>query len=325
MENRIYKAELRIIPEHLEYFKDYYIPDMQALHANMPAENPFQEISDLVLSENPGIRLTEPEYNTILYLDGEYGEKDVKFQFCDAVTGMGKNTSQYQFRSVPAFLALCISHRGPYGEMAPAFEFAADWMAANGYFQIGCPRTSAIDGYWNKDTEEEYHTEIQIPVRAIGQPLKLPECRVEKLFYLEAELHPDIHVGDVGRGYLLVCPIKGGFFFGDKLKGEILDFGADWNLMYANDLDIVDTRYLLKTHDGAIISLTTNGRCIQTRDQLALEEQGVFVDPETYYFRQHLFFETGSEKYQWLNGAIAFAILGCKPSGEVCYNAYMVL
>ena len=66
MENRIYKAELRIIPQHLEYFKDYYIPDMQALHENMPTENPFQEISDLVLSENPDICLTEPEYNTIL-------------------------------------------------------------------------------------------------------------------------------------------------------------------------------------------------------------------------------------------------------------------
>ena len=152
----------------------------------------------------------------------------------------------------------------------------------------------------------------------------LPPVEVEKLFYLEAELHPDIHVGDVGRGNLVICPIKGGYFKGEKLSGEILDFGADWNLMYANGLDIIDTRYLLKTDDGAIISLTTNGRCIETPEQMKMEERGEFIDPKTYYFRQHLFFETGLEKYKWLNGIIAFAILGFRPTGEICYNAYMV-
>ena len=42
------------------------------------------------------------------------------------------------------------------------------------------------------------------------------------------------------------------------------------------------------------------------------------------YYRQHLFFETGAEKYKWLNGITAFAVIGMKPTGEICYNAYMV-
>ena len=157
-----------------------------------------------------------------------------------------------------------------------------------------------------------------------SEPMDLPPVEVEKLFYLEAELHPDINVGDVGRGELLICPIKGGYFKGEKLNGEILDFGADWNLMYANGLDIIDTRYLLKTDDGAIISLTTNGRCIETPEQMEMESRGEFLDPATYYFRQHLFFETGAEKYKWMNGIIAFAVIGFKTTGEICYNAYMV-
>jgi len=325
MSDSQYRVELRSIPEHVEYFKDFYTEDMQTIYQKLPVENPFQELSDLVLMENPDISLTEPEYNTILFVDGEYGETRVKFQFCDAVTGAGKKSPDYAFRTVPEFQAVCVLHKGAYRDIGKAFEFASKWIVENGYFQIGQPRSSSIDGYWNKDAEADFLTEIQIPVRPVGTPLELPACRVEKLFYLEAVLHPDIHVGDVGRGDLLICPIKGGFFLGDKLKGEILDFGADWNLMYTNDLDIVDTRYLLKTHDGAVISLTTNGRCIQTREQLDLEERGVFVDPGTYYFRQHLFFETGSKKYQWLNGVIAFAIIGCKPTGEICYNAYMLL
>ncbi len=121
------------------------------------------------------------------------------------------------------------------------------------------------------------------------KPLELPELKIEKLFYLEAELHPDINVGDVGRGELIVCPIKGGYFEGDKLKGKNLDFGADWNLLYHNKLGIIDTRYLLKTDDGAVISLTTNGRCLMTEEQAVASENGKFVDPNSYYFRQYLF------------------------------------
>lgn len=156
------------------------------------------------------------------------------------------------------------------------------------------------------------------------EQFELPPVELEKLFYLEAKLHPDIIIGDVGRGNLIVCPIKGGFFKGEKLSGEILDFGADWNLMYSNYLNVVDTRYLLKTDDGAIISLTTNGRAAIEPEMDAAIERGEYVDPKSYYFRQHLFFETGAEKYKWMNGIIAFAVIGCMPTGEICYNAYMV-
>ncbi len=72
------------------------------------------------------------------------------------------------------------------------------------------------------------------------------------------------------------------------------------------------------------ISLTTNGRAIIEPEIDKAIERGEFVDPERYYFRQHLFFETGSPKYVWLNGIISFAILGIKQTGEICYNAYMV-
>ena len=33
----------------------------------------------------------------------------------------------------------------------------------NGYTIAGAPRESYIDGIWNKDSEEEWLTEIQIP------------------------------------------------------------------------------------------------------------------------------------------------------------------
>ncbi len=158
----------------------------------------------------------------------------------------------------------------------------------------------------------------------IENRMKLPEAELEHLFYIEVKLHKEIGVGDVGRGNLVVCPIAGGRFEGEKLSGDVLDFGADWNLMYPNYLNCVDTRYLLKTDDGAVVSLTTIGRAVIKPEQDDAMERGEYVDPADYYFRQHLLFETGDERYQWLNGACCFGVLGVKDERTIVYDAYMV-
>jgi hypothetical protein len=155
-------------------------------------------------------------------------------------------------------------------------------------------------------------------------PLEIPELKIEKLFYLEAKCAPIIPIGDVGKAELNIYPILGGYFEGEKLRGEIMNFGADWNYMDKDRVDVMDTRYLLITDDGAYISISTNGRYLNSIEQDQALDRGEFVDPNKYYFRQHLFFETGAEKYKWLNGIIAFAVMGIKETGEICYNAYMV-
>jgi hypothetical protein len=50
------------------------------------------------------------------------------------------------------------------------------------------------------------------------------------------------------------------------------------------------------------------------------------VGPSLYYFRQHLFFETAAEKYEWINGTMAFGIVISKFKGGpgVIYDAYIV-
>jgi hypothetical protein len=155
-------------------------------------------------------------------------------------------------------------------------------------------------------------------------PLEIPALTFEKLFYLEATCAPIIPIGDVGKGDLNIYPVLGGYFEGDKLRGEIVSLGADWNYMYHDRVDVMDTRYLLKTDDGAYISISTNGRYLNSLEQDQALDRGEFVDPQKYYFRQHLFFETGVEKYRWLNGVIAVAVMGIKSTGEICYDAYML-
>lgn len=156
-------------------------------------------------------------------------------------------------------------------------------------------------------------------------PMNLPPAELEKLFYIEVTCGPEIPIGNVGKGELNIYPIASGHFEGEKLSGEVMNLGADWNyFQHIDGIDVISTRYLLRTDDGAYISLSTNGRCIETPEQMERELRNEYIDPATYYFRQHLFFETGAEKYKWLNGIVAVAVIGFKPTGEVCYNAYML-
>jgi hypothetical protein len=70
-------------------------------------------------------------------------------------------------------------------------------------------------------------------------------------------------VWDLGRttelGTRRIVPIVGGRFVGPRLAGEILDNGADWQVITDDGTTVVDTRYLLRLDDGALAYLRTRG------------------------------------------------------------------
>lgn len=55
-------------------------------------------------------------------------------------------------------------HKGPYTRLGEAY--AMKWIEENEYEVADAPRESYIDGIWNKDSEEEWLTEIQIPIES---------------------------------------------------------------------------------------------------------------------------------------------------------------
>ncbi|KAK3348166.1 hypothetical protein B0H65DRAFT_462569 [Neurospora tetraspora] len=84
------------------------------------------------------------------------------------------------------------------------------------------------------------------------------------LYSLNCTLGTQIPVGTGPRGTRIVIPIVGGTFQGPKLKGKILNLGADWALSStstsgAESTVNVDTRYQLVTDDGANIFIQTRG------------------------------------------------------------------
>ncbi|MEG0276351.1 MAG: MerR family transcriptional regulator [Coprobacillus sp.] len=109
-----------------------------------------------------------PEYCYTMYYDDEYKENDVDVEICESVTELKEDTQKVQFKVVSEVeLAACTLHLGPYTRLPQAYMAVVKFIEESGYEIIGHVRESYIDGIWNKETDEEWLTEIQIPVRKI--------------------------------------------------------------------------------------------------------------------------------------------------------------
>jgi len=107
-----------------------------------------------------------PEYCFNIYHDGEYKEENVDVEVCEAVTEMKKDSDLISFKKIAKVeTAACVLHCGSYEGFPKAYGALMNWMEENNYELADNPRESYIDGIWNKDSEEDWLTEIQFPVR----------------------------------------------------------------------------------------------------------------------------------------------------------------
>ncbi|WDV44147.1 MerR family transcriptional regulator [Clostridiaceae bacterium M8S5] len=113
-----------------------------------------------------GAVCAEPEYCFNIYHDGEYKEKNIDVETCEAVVELCEDSDLVKYKVIEKVdEALCLLHRGPYETLREAHWFAYKWIDDNGYNVIGNPRESYIDGIWNKDDKDLWLTEIQIPIK----------------------------------------------------------------------------------------------------------------------------------------------------------------
>lgn len=120
-----------------------------------------------------------------------------------------------------------------------------------------------------------------------------------------------------------IIPITGGRVDGPLVKGEILNNGADWQVVTQDGVAVIDTRYLLKMDDGEYVYLQTRGMRYGPAGVMAEVAQGKPVDPSKYYFRLYMNFETSSKKYAWLNRAMAVGY-AMRLGNAVVYDAYLL-
>lgn len=156
MENKIIFKEL---PSGIAYYKEGVIKN-------------YSELSSFVLATgeeciklNPNLKCTEPGYCYVNYLDGEYKEENIKIRYVEAVREKGTQNENIKFMELKPINAVCIYHKGSYNNLRDSYNIIMKYIEDNGYEIIEFPRECYIDGCWNMENEEDYLTEIQVPVK----------------------------------------------------------------------------------------------------------------------------------------------------------------
>ena len=112
-----------------------------------------------------GCQCPAPEYCFTVEYNEEYGV-DIDIEYFEAVAERGKDSDLIKFKELPEVpVALCVNHYGAYQKMPETFEELYAYAEANGYEVSEQPRFCYIDGIWNKESVDEWLTEIQLPVK----------------------------------------------------------------------------------------------------------------------------------------------------------------
>ena len=132
---------------------------------------------------------------------------------------------------------------------------------------------------------------------------------VEHLFTMrpDADLARATVIKRGPHGTRVSAGVTGGTFEGPRLRGRIVPPGGDWPTSRPGGTLLLDVRLTLETDDGAAILMQHQG--ISTR-----EGDGAKL-------RTAPLFETGDDRYTWLNDLQAVGI-GREEGGDVAYEIY---
>jgi hypothetical protein len=155
-------------------------------------------------------------------------------------------------------------------------------------------------------------------------PDSLKAVRTRPLFVLQLQVRKPQIIGTSPDGYRRVGVIAGGTFSGERLAGEVLEGGSDWQRLRPDSATTLDVRLVLKTDDDVLIGMSYRGVRHGPADVMARVDRGEIVDPSNYYLRIAPFFETAAPRYDWLNRVIAVG-LGHRGAQGVWYSVFELL
>ncbi|MGE5397691.1 MAG: MerR family transcriptional regulator [Chitinophagales bacterium] len=154
----VYNTVLREIPATIAASMRKIIPNYEAFSTIYPLMTNYLE--------QQKVKYSMPFYCFTLFHDGEYKDTDIDIEICIAVTDFAQDSDLVKFKTIEAVkTAACVIHQGPYSLLGLAYGAVMRWIEENGYEITGAPRESYIDGVWNKESPEEWLTEIQVPVK----------------------------------------------------------------------------------------------------------------------------------------------------------------
>jgi Protein of unknown function (DUF3237) len=152
-------------------------------------------------------------------------------------------------------------------------------------------------------------------------PLK-SQLDVEHLFDFEIHFEP-VQMLTTPRGRRLMYVVKHGEIRGPRVNGVFVPGGGDWITVGADRVAHLDVRATIRTDDGELIYVTNTGRALLDEGVSARLFKGELIRWNEMFARSSPLFETGAEKYAWLNLTVTVAINEFSMN-QVNYRIYAV-
>ncbi len=155
-------------------------------------------------------------------------------------------------------------------------------------------------------------------------PETLRSVRTRPLFNFFIQVRKPQIIGTSPDGYRRIGIIANGSFEGERVSGEVLEGGSDWQRVRPDGATTIDVRLVLRTGDAALIGMQYRGFRHGPADVIARIDGGEIIDPSRYYMRIVPFFETAAPQYDWLNRIIAVGI-GHRNAEGALYSVFELL
>ena len=92
-----------------------------------------------------------------------------------------------------------------------------------------------------------------------GLPVELRIARTRPLFVMRLDVKGPLVIGMTSNGFRRIGIVPGGSFEGERLSGEVLDGGSDWQVVRGDGSTVLDVRLVLKTGDGILVTTSYRG------------------------------------------------------------------
>ena len=157
--NMKYEIIMKELPTYTVYYKEGTIKDFSCLPKFII------DSAKECKKTNPTLQCIKPDYCYVSYLDKEFKDHDIKIRYAQAVESKGVENDTIKFEILKPVHAVCLYHKGTYAGLSSAYSAIMKYIEENHYQMIESPRERYIDGMWNKENEEDWLTEIQVPIQ----------------------------------------------------------------------------------------------------------------------------------------------------------------
>jgi hypothetical protein len=152
----------------------------------------------------------------------------------------------------------------------------------------------------------------------------MPLVSEKPIFTLQSPLGDIQMLGNTPYGERRIINILGGTVEGPKLNGKVLPGGADWQIVRADGVVHLNACYTIETDTGGQILVDAEGYRHGPPEVMAALARDETVDPQRYYFRTLMRFETADPGAAWLNRILAIG-RGARANRQVRIEVFEVL